>query len=53
MEKPNGCPFCGSENIEGMGDMDFGYNKIYSRIECRDCKEFWEDVYTLTGIEEA
>ena len=46
------CPFCGSEHIEGTGDHDYGNDKYYNRIGCPDCGKVWDDVYTLSGIEE-
>jgi len=47
------CPFCGSENIEaGQFDVSEGDKSAWQNVWCNDCKKRWQDVYTLTSIEE-
>ncbi len=45
------CPYCDSEDI-GAGSWDFGTGEFWQEVKCHTCKEWWTDVYTLTGIEE-
>ena len=47
----NRCPFCKSENIEGIHapNIDSGY--CWQEIYCCDCEKSWQDLYTLTGFQ--
>lgn len=46
------CPFCKSTNIEGCGERDFDGDHAYNGCECLACGKTWDDVYSLTGINE-
>ena len=52
LQNSGACPYCGSEDIEGTGDRDYGKNEHYDRIVCISCGRWWNNVYTLSGIEE-
>lgn len=52
IQNSGACPYCGSENIEGTGDRDYGNGKLYERVFCHSCERVWWDHYTLSGIEE-
>ncbi len=45
------CPFCGSIDIEG-GEVDVDGVIARQQITCNGCQKKWNDIYTLTGIEE-
>ena len=45
------CPFCKSDDIE-TGQRDFGNNQIWQNVWCHDCGKRWQDIYTLTNVEE-
>jgi hypothetical protein len=49
--RSGGCPYCKSNNIEGDSYEMHG-NCVSQPISCLDCERQWEDVYTLTGIDE-
>jgi len=45
------CPYCHSTNISGWRiETDDG--EAYQPITCNECEKSWNDLYTLTGIEE-
>lgn len=44
------CPFCGSDQIEG-GNIDIEGMIAYQPIKCNDCGEYWQDYYSLKGLE--
>ena len=46
------CPFCGGDRVEG-DYYSFGYEgaTVWQKVECEDCGEEWQDIYTLTTIE--
>lgn len=46
------CPYCKSKNIEGTGNRDYDDNWASNHIVCKDCGKEWDDIYTLTGIDE-
>jgi transposase-like protein len=46
------CPFCKSTNIFGKSS-NFDAGTISQDIECDDCSATWQDVYTLTGYDNA
>ena len=46
------CPFCRSKEIEGTGDMETDSDWMTNRIECLTCGKTWDDIYTLSDIEE-
>lgn len=45
------CPYCGSWELDG-DSYDADGNLIVQQIHCLACQRYWNDVYTLTGIEE-
>jgi len=45
------CPHCGSDQIEG-GSFNGEGNLVFQKINCMDCEESWDDVYTLTKFVE-
>jgi len=47
----NECPYCGSDHIEG-GRPQTDSNCAWQEVICQDCEKRWNDVYTLTDIEE-
>ena len=50
-EGGNKCPFCGSEELEGKR-YEADSTVAWREVECVNCKKRWEDVYTLSDIEE-
>jgi Zn finger protein HypA/HybF involved in hydrogenase expression len=50
-EKYGHCPYCGSDDIEG-GFIEVNDNYCWQPITCNNCEKEWNDLYTLTGIEE-
>lgn len=46
---PNHCPFCNSDNISAYY---FEADGSYQKIECYTCGKKWNDIYTLTDVEE-
>jgi len=43
------CPFCNSENIEGLSaEFDAGY--VSQDIICNICHSDWTDIYSLTDV---
>jgi len=43
------CPFCSSENIDGIeNNFDSGF--MSQVVICTNCNESWSDVYKLVGI---
>lgn len=44
------CPVCGSDSLEvGLKSYDTIYHSV--SVECMSCEATWDDIYTLTGIE--
>ena len=43
------CPFCGSDSIEG-DSYEHGEGFISQRVDCTECRCYWFDEYTLSGI---
>lgn len=46
-----GCPFCGSDDIEG-DRIDAEGDTVAQRVRCLDCGKAWDDVYALSDVEE-
>ena len=46
-----GCPFCNSHQIEGDSFQSDGKH-VWQSVECLDCDKTWDDIYTLTDVEE-
>jgi len=47
----NLCPFCNSDDVSGGHfNSDGGY--VWQRIGCAACNKMWDDIYTLTDVEE-
>ncbi len=49
--RPGNCPFCGSNEIEG-DSYNYEGESVAQRITCNSCERQWDDVYTLTDVEE-
>jgi hypothetical protein len=51
--KENGstCPFCGGDNYEADGSPQVDGQTAWQEVRCLDCEGCWQDVYTLTSIE--
>lgn len=45
------CPYCESERII-MGDLRDDYHSAWRKVNCVDCHKKWNDVYTITDVEE-
>jgi len=45
------CPFCKSNDIVG-GPVEIGKNSAFQSVSCTDCGRDWQDIYTLTGVQE-
>lgn len=45
------CPKCKSDQIEG-GSIEIEGNTAFQNVQCLDCDFDWNDLYTLTGMEE-
>jgi hypothetical protein len=43
------CPYCGNDAIEG-DSYEHGEGFISQRVDCTDCRRYWFDEYTLSGI---
>ena len=51
LKDPNHCPYCGSTDIQS-GDRNSDDNWISQDVSCNDCELEWEEIYTLSSIEE-
>lgn len=45
------CPHCHSVNLS-TDPFETDDNYAVRDVKCDDCGEAWQDIYTLTGIEE-
>ena len=45
------CPFCKSDQTEGSS-INIDSNSAWQKITCLHCDKQWNDIYTLTDIEE-
>ena len=52
IDRPNHCPFCDSDDIEGDGIEIEAFN-AYQDIHCLKCVKSWTDYYVLTGYNES
>jgi transposase-like protein len=48
---PNHCPYCGSNDIEANAPEVDGPH-AWADVTCNDCGKEWQDVYTLTHVDE-
>jgi len=48
----NICPYCGSEDLRPMGRPIADGKHMTQDIQCSGCGRIWEDIYTLSDIEE-
>lgn len=46
------CPYCFSEDIMSGGGVIMDGPRGYQNVMCRDCSKEWQDVITLTDVEE-
>lgn len=47
------CPWCDSNNISADANVKVEGGSAWQTINCADCGQRWNDLYTLTGVEEA
>jgi transcription elongation factor Elf1 len=50
-KKPNACPFCGHDEVEGSG-VDINKRQAWQPVSCDKCGSGWTDVYERTGFVE-
>lgn len=50
--QPHRCPYCESEDISQYSEYDVLIigRHVFITMLCRECRESWEDCYTLTGV---
>lgn len=46
------CPFCESDEIETIDDLDADGDCAWQGVVCRDCEKQWTDLFKLVGFEE-
>lgn len=46
---PTVCPHCGSNHIESSLGLP-SLKEIEAKVECFDCKQTWNEVFSLTKI---
>ena len=46
------CPYCDSDDLENQESVDFEDITTSVRVKCLDCKKEWNDIITLTAIED-
>lgn len=46
------CPYCKSENISQGAFWDAPTDSLGATVTCKDCKQSWGDIYTLTDVVE-
>lgn len=51
IDRPNHCPFCDTDQLEGDGVEIDGRN-AYQEIRCLKCDKSWTDYYVLIGYNE-
>ena len=44
------CPYCRSEDIQTVSSIEADDYGATQRVDCRNCKEEWTDIYKLVGI---
>ena len=47
----NGCPYCGSDDIEG-GFVEIDSGGAWQEVYCHICHKEWSDIYKMVDIEE-
>lgn len=47
------CPYCGSDQIEGVGSVEVEGDNAYQDIYCLKCHKSWTDEYKLVGFTES
>jgi hypothetical protein len=45
------CPYCQSEEIEGVSGVGMEAGEAWQTIRCLSCSKSWDDVYRLAGYE--
>lgn len=45
------CPYCDSKEITATSS-DFDDDYCWRNVACDDCGETWQDIYTLTDVNE-
>ena len=43
------CPVCISKDIRSTKEVSTDDNYAWQKIECQNCFNQWDDIYTLTG----
>lgn len=51
LKNPEKCPYCGSTVISA-DPMEVDEKHAWREVECSNCQETWNDVYTLTDVED-
>lgn len=51
LANPNLCPYCESEDISGEL-FESTDNQTWRRVTCDSCGKMWQEIFTLTDIEE-
>ena len=46
------CPYCGCDSLMSGQINPRDALHAYASVECCGCHREWEDIYTLTGLEE-
>lgn len=52
LRNPGACPHCGSNDLEGES-INLDDNIAWQTVGCTKCNQQWNDIYTLTDVEEA
>ncbi len=50
LKNPDLCPHCKSYNISA-GDMEYGTTSAFRDVQCNECDEKWEEVFTLSSVQ--
>lgn len=51
LAKPGNCPFCDSDQIEGIGSWEMEGESVSNPIGCNACEKEWWDIFRLVGFE--
>lgn len=52
LQNPDFCPFCKSDDITRIDELEAGFNQAWSNISCNKCEKEWIEIFTMTDIEE-
>lgn len=51
LKNPGKCPFCQSRDIDG-GFVEIDGKSAWQKVSCNNCEKEWNDIYTLSDVEE-